>query len=240
MNTIKFDDKGSIQMIAHRGVSGLELENTCPAFIAAGVKSYYGIETDVHVTADGKYILFHDDNLQRILGKDDVIEQSNFDDLRKLRLLDTDRKTDRADIFMPSLEEYIYICKKYDKVAVLELKNPMTREHVHAIADIINQIGWLEKTTFISFCGENLVLLREKYPNANAQFLFCEMTDTEFNFMVQHRLDADICHVGITKEVVDKLHAEGLKVNCWTVDTLEVAQRVKAAGVDQITSNILE
>ena len=109
MNTIQFDNKGSIQMIAHRGVSGLELENTCPAFIAAGVKSYYGIETDVHVTADGKYILFHDDTLQRILGKADVIEQSNFDDLRKLRLLDTDRKTDRADIFMPSLEEYIYI-----------------------------------------------------------------------------------------------------------------------------------
>ena len=57
MNTVKFDSKGRIKMVAHRGVSGLERENTCPAFVAAGVKSYYGIETDVHVTADGKYII---------------------------------------------------------------------------------------------------------------------------------------------------------------------------------------
>lgn len=38
MNTIDFKNKGSIRMIAHRGVSGLELENTCPAFVAAGLK----------------------------------------------------------------------------------------------------------------------------------------------------------------------------------------------------------
>lgn len=42
-----------VNMIAHRGVSGLERENTCAAFVAAGNRSYYGIETDIHRTADG-------------------------------------------------------------------------------------------------------------------------------------------------------------------------------------------
>ncbi|MFQ7076813.1 MAG: glycerophosphodiester phosphodiesterase family protein [Christensenellaceae bacterium] len=55
MNTVKIDKK-NCRMIAHRGVSGLEKENTCAAFVAAGVKTYYGIETDVHVTADGEYL----------------------------------------------------------------------------------------------------------------------------------------------------------------------------------------
>ena len=85
MNTIKVEDKGNIRMIAHRGVSGLELENTCPAFVAAGVKSYYGIETDVHVTADGKIIVFHDDNLKRLTGIDKVVEECTFDELRAIR-----------------------------------------------------------------------------------------------------------------------------------------------------------
>ena len=116
----------------------------------------------------------------------------------------------------------------------------MTREHVHAIADIIKEIGWFEKTTFISFFGENLVLLREKYPEASAQFLCGEVNDKEFEFVVKNRLDVDICGYGISKELVDRLHAEGLKVNCWTIDTLEHAELMKAAGVDQITSNILE
>ena len=47
MDTIKFDKKKTV-MIAHRGLSGIETENTNSAFVAAGNRSYYGIETDIH------------------------------------------------------------------------------------------------------------------------------------------------------------------------------------------------
>ncbi len=43
-------------MVAHRGLCGLEPENSIPAFVAAGNRSYYGVESDVHVTADGKLL----------------------------------------------------------------------------------------------------------------------------------------------------------------------------------------
>ena len=49
-----------MKMVAHRGLSGLELENTAAAFVAAGNRSYYGIETDVHRTADGKFVVIHE------------------------------------------------------------------------------------------------------------------------------------------------------------------------------------
>lgn len=39
MNTISIDSK-NVQIIAHRGVSGLEMENTAAAFVAAGNRSY--------------------------------------------------------------------------------------------------------------------------------------------------------------------------------------------------------
>ena len=240
MNTIRFEDKGNIKMIAHRGVSGLERENTCPAFVAAGVKSYYGIETDVHITKDGKFIVVHDDNLQRVAGVDMVVEESTFDKLRQVRMLDTDDKTERNDLFLPSLEEYIVICRKYDKQAILELKNEMPEDKIGEIAEIIKGLGWFERTTFISFAGENLIRLRKKYPTANAQFLSCECGEDVIRFMVDNKFDADLCGTCITKELVDRLHAEGIVVNCWTLDLLEHAKLAKAYGVDMITSNILE
>ena len=64
MNTIKLEGKKPL-MVAHRGCSGLERENTHAAFVAAGNRTYYGIETDVHKTADGKYVAIHDDNTKR-------------------------------------------------------------------------------------------------------------------------------------------------------------------------------
>ena len=52
MDTIKIR-AGACKMVAHRGVSGLEKENTMAAFVAAGNRSYYGIATDIHRTLDG-------------------------------------------------------------------------------------------------------------------------------------------------------------------------------------------
>ena len=69
-NTIKLENKGHTQMIAHRGVCGLEPENTNAAFIAAGNRSYYGIESDVHKTADDKFVIMHDGNTLRMTGDD--------------------------------------------------------------------------------------------------------------------------------------------------------------------------
>lgn len=238
--TILFENKENIRMVAHRGLSGLEQENTCPAFVAAGVKSYYGIETDVHVTADGKFVLFHDDSLSRIAGVDGRVEECNFDELRALRLKDKDDITERADLFLPTVEEYISICRKYEKCAVLELKNRMSKEKIFEIVETIKDMGWYECTTFISFSAENLIDLRMEYPDSNAQFLTSKVNEAQFKLMVDNRLDADLNASCITKELVERLHNEGLLVNCWTVDTLEVAQHVKSCGVDFITTNILE
>ena len=67
MNTIKIN--GNVKMVAHRGLSGIERENTNPAFVAAGNRSYWGIETDVHKTSDGQFIIIHDETTERVTGK---------------------------------------------------------------------------------------------------------------------------------------------------------------------------
>ena len=239
-DTVKFENKGEIKMIAHRGLSGLERENTCPAFVAAGLKSYYGIETDVHVTKDGKIIVYHDNNLLRLTGLDKVIEETDFAELRELTLTDTDGVTIRKDLFLPSLEEYISICKKYDKVAVLELKNPMEEKYISKIVETIMEMDWFEKTIFISFAGENLVALKKLYPSAKAQFLSSVASEEAVNFILGNDLDADLSAKCITKDLVDKLHKAGKKVNVWTVNDVEHAKELKACGVDFITTNILE
>jgi len=239
MDTVKFNENKGVLMVAHRGVSGLERENTCPAFLVAGAKSYYGIETDVHVTADGEIIVFHDDSLKRLLDVDKRVEECTFSYLRSLRLKDFNGKVQKG-LFLPTLEEYIDICKRYQKVAVLELKNPMQKQYIAKIVNVIKSLDMLENTIFISFAGENLVELKREYPTAKAQFLFCDATEQNLQFMVDNGLDADIYYKKLTKEYADLLKSNGIKINCWTVDNLQDATALQSLGVDFITSNILE
>lgn len=242
MNTIKFNKQGAnVKMIAHRGLSGLERENTCAAFVAAGNReTYWGIETDIHCTADGKYIIIHDDTTTRVSGETYTVEETDFDVLRSLRLLDKNADGSRWDLVLPTLEEYISVCKKYEKIAVLELKNPMPEEAVCQIIRAVEEMDYAERMVVISFSFDNMVFLRKNFPNQKAQFLLKEWDDQWLPKLQEYDLGLDIKFTAITAELVEKIHGIGQEVNCWTVDTLEDAARVMACGVDYITTNILE
>ena len=252
IETIKINKKG-VKMIAHRGLSGFETENTNAAFIAAGNKSYFGIETDVHVTKDGKFIITHDDNMKRTSGVDCVVEETDFDTLRDIKLYEcnscvlngdatTLKDTKRNDLVCPSLEEYILICKKYGKVAVLELKNPMTKKNVEDILTIIGDCDYLNETIFISFVIENLVFIKEINPNLTVQFLSCKVDDlmTKMPTVLEYKMDLDLGHWILTKEMVKDFKSKGIKINVWTPCNPKDAKKLIKLGVDFITTNILE
>ena len=240
MDTIKLNS-GRVKMIAHRGLSGLEQENTCAAFVAAGNRAkYFGIETDVHRTADGRFLVFHDDDTARVGLDRLVLEQSTFQSLRSLKLTDLDGVRGRTDLVIPTLEEYIGICKRYEKMCVCELKNEFEPDDVYRIADTYRQMEYLDHVVFISFCGANLTALRRRYPDVPAQFLLKEWPSDGLAFLRDNNLGLDIRYTAVTREVVDAVHGIGQEVNCWTVNTLEDAQAVIDAGVDYITTNILE
>ena len=239
MDTIKIN-AGKTLMVAHRGVSGIEKENTHAAFVAAGNRSHYGIETDVHRTLDGKYVCFHDDTTGRVAIDNLVVEESTFDTLRNLLLTDVDGKKGRTDLRIPTLQEYIQICKKYDKVAVLELKNHFPEEDVIRIIEIIQQEGYLSNVIFISFDFENMLTIRRLLPKQRAQYLTVKYSEELVEQLVNERLDLDILHEALTKENIEYMHARGIVINCWTVDDPARGEELASWGVDFITSNILE
>lgn len=239
MNTIKVDKKNT-KIIAHRGLSGIEVENTNASFVAAGNRSYYGIETDLYRTADGHFVIGHDDNYKRLSGKEIFLEKESLETLEGVQFYDKDGTLDRADLRPSRLESYIKIVKKYEKHAVLELKSDFSLEEIGKIIEIIKSYDYLDHVTFISFNYDNLVKVKETLPNQSAQYLFWKITEEELKRLQRDKIDVDVWCIELTKEQIDLAHSYGLTVNCWTVDTKERAEELVSWGIDYITSNILE
>ena len=89
-------------MFAHRGYHNKEKlipENSMAAFRAA-VAHGYGIELDIHITRDGKVVVFHDDTLERMCGEHGKVEDYTLEELQKFHLLNT---TER----IPELQEVL-------------------------------------------------------------------------------------------------------------------------------------
>ena len=250
MNTIRIEKK-QVQMIAHRGLSGLEPENSIPAFIAAGNRSYYGVETDVHVTKDGKFVVIHDDDTERVAGEVHVIEESLYADLKEIRLndlcrleilagIEKENLKERRELLIPDLKDYINICKKYEKICVLELKNQFSQEDIGRMVDEIRNLGYLEHIVFISFQIQNLVELRRLLPEQPLQYLVNEFDENVLEIMVKYQLDLDIRYTALTSEISARVHEKGRTVNCWTCDSWEAAEQMVSWGIDFITTNCLE
>ena len=239
MNTIKFEKKNT-KMVAHRGLSGIEVENTNSAFVAAGNRSHWGIETDIYKTADGKFVIGHDDNYKRLSGEEIFLERETLERLREVVFFDKDGTKNRVDLRPATLENYLSIVKKYEKHAVLELKSDFTDEEIARMIEIIREYDYLDNLTFISFNYDNLLRVRKILPNQSAQYLFWKITDAEIERLVRDKIDVDIWVVELTKEQIEACHRAGLKVNCWTVDDPKKAEELASWGIDIITSNILE
>lgn len=239
MDTIKFEKKNT-RVVAHRGLSGIEVENTNSAFVAAGNRSHWGIETDIYKTADGKFVIGHDDNYKRLSGEEIFLEKETLERLREVVFFDKDGTKNRVDLRPATLENYLSIVKKYEKHAVLELKSNFTDEEIARIIEIIREYDYLDNLTFISFNYDNLLRVRKILPNQSAQYLFWKITDAEIERLVRDKIDVDVWVVELTKEQIEACHRAGLKVNCWTVDDPKKAEELASWGIDIITSNILE
>lgn len=78
--------------IAHRGYHDLNRsrwENTLSAFDAA-IERDYAIECDVHLSADGVPVVFHDSVLNRLAGRDGFVHEMTAAELNQLKVGGTD------------------------------------------------------------------------------------------------------------------------------------------------------
>lgn len=237
METIKVEKKKT-RMIAHRGLSGLETENTHAAFIAAANRSYYGMECDIHKTKDGVYIVIHDGNTNRVSSVNIEIKDATYEELLKVNL--NHHQVPQAYLKIPTLQEYLDICYKYDKVGVIELKDYFTEADILEIIGIVEKKNCLNKVVFISFIAQNLIFVRKHYKELPLQLLTSEFKENIWYLCLNHKFDLDIVYSAINKDIVDMYHKNNLLINCWTVNDPKIAQELINIGVDFITTDILE
>lgn len=75
---------------AHQGGAAVHPENTEKAFRHAADLGFVHLETDVHATADGVAVVFHDESLDRVTDRSGLIREMPYSRLRKARVAGTE------------------------------------------------------------------------------------------------------------------------------------------------------
>lgn len=156
------------KIIAHRGVFNNKdiPENSLKAFREA-VKSNINVEFDVQITKDNILVVFHDDNLKRITGVNKKLENCMYDEIKNLKLLDTEEVIPTVDDVLRTINNKVFMD--------IEIKN---NRRYKVLCDLL--IDKLKKYNNYSLKSFNPMIVRyinKKYPDINIGYLIGDKYD---------------------------------------------------------------
>ena len=105
------------KIIAHRGYTKGNVENTISGLVSAASSGADLIEIDIQQTVDGQFVVFHDQTLRRLTGKNGVIANMTLGELKTLTIY-ANGFSDKIS----SLDDFIEIAKALNVSLLIELK----------------------------------------------------------------------------------------------------------------------
>ena len=209
-------------VIAHRGASSIELENSLAAFRAAAGQGADGVELDVHATIDGEIVVHHDPS---VLGL--PIAQARARDLAARPLANGEP--------IPTLAQALDVLgqlKVFVEVKVLDPKWDdkllATLDHgpnpsgyaVHSfVVPVVRRLGQKRPTLPRGILSEVATRSpKQTLEDASAQTLWQERTTLD-------------------ETLVKTVHGLGATIIAWTVDQPADMERLVRWGVNGICTN---
>ena len=223
-------------VVAHRGASIEQPENTIAAFEAAIDAGADAVEFDVRMTADGHAVVLHDPDVSRTTHGTGIVSEMALENVRRLGV--------------PTLEEALRCLSGHAGVDI-EIKNspdepgytPDAEPAVEATLAALDEIG---------FSGEVIVSSFDPRSIAHSQAL---RPDVSTGLLTWFDIDADEAltratgqgHTWVLPFVTkvleagddfgDRAHAAGALLGVWIADDPETARRLFELGADAVATN---
>ncbi|MGY0065813.1 glycerophosphodiester phosphodiesterase [Streptomyces sp. QTS137] len=213
--------------IGHRGVMGVEPENTLRSFVAAQEAGLDVIELDLHLSKDGALVVMHDTDLDRTTdGTGPIADRT----VAELRALDAGRGE-----HVPVFEE---VLDAVHAPLQAEIKDVQA---ARALAEVMNRRNLAGRIEVSSFHDDAIAEIARLVPGVRTA-LVASRYDTD---IVERAVGAGASAVclnirRLTLEVVEQARKADLRIIGWVVNTQDHLRLVRALGLDGATTDYPE
>ena len=215
---------------------GHVLENTIESVQKAIELNVDGIEIDVFKSKTGELVVYHDPSLSRLSNSNAFIEQISLDSIKKIELI--------GGYFIPTLKEIVDIIP--EKIFLnIELKGQDTSfETNKIITNYLKTYNFpISKFIISSFRWDELKKIR----SINKEIPIAILVDSLYKIDGAIKLAKQINAIAInpnkkfiTKEIVNNIQSNNIKVYPYTINTPRNIRRVRSMGVDAIITDYPE
>ncbi|MBI3648367.1 MAG: glycerophosphodiester phosphodiesterase [Actinobacteria bacterium] len=233
-------------VVAHRGASAVEAENTLEAFEAALAAGADAVEFDVRLTADGVPVVIHDPEVDRTTDGSGVVRAMSLAELKRLRI----RTAAGGSAEVPSLVETLALLSGRATVDI-EIKNiPGEPDFdaggepvVEATLRAVEEVGFVGTVLVSSFNPSSIARSRALAPGVPTGLLTIDGIGAPAALAAAR----DAAHPWVLPAAESVLSAgegflreartAGMRVGTWIVDRPEPALRLMRWGIDAVATN---
>ncbi|MDO4355657.1 MAG: Ig-like domain-containing protein [Clostridia bacterium] len=218
-----YRDVHPLSAVAHRGGGGNWPENTLEAFSNAESTGADAVEFDVHTTADGVQVIFHDSIVTDDDGNQHAITDYTIAELREIK----------PDIC--TLDEALLVISNTNLKVMLEMKSSANGA---ACIEAIRRYHLEDRVMYISFYLDRLNEVRSMDHSADLGYIFSKTPKAVLQTASKLNLTALLPKSTIlTQKLLSSYHAAGLKVGTWTLNDSAEIQKFRNMNIDFITSD---
>ncbi|MET7857684.1 glycerophosphodiester phosphodiesterase family protein [Streptomyces sp. NPDC005318] len=213
--------------IGHRGVMGVEPENTLRSFVHAERAGMDVIELDLHLTKDGALAVMHDADVDRTTDGTGPIAEKTLAELRELDAGQGER--------VPVFEEVLDAVRSPVQA---EIKDAAA---ARALADVMRRRDLVDRVEVLSFHDEAVAEIAQLVPGVRTALVASRWKSDVVDRAKAVGAATLVLNIRrLTLEVVEQAHAEGLKVIGWVVNTQDHLRLARGLGLDGATTDFPE
>jgi glycerophosphoryl diester phosphodiesterase len=225
---------------AHRGGAAAGDENTAAAFERAVHLGYRYLETDTHTTADGVPVVFHDETLDRMLGRPGRVATLRYADLASIRVGGASVVPRLGDVLAAWPQVRFNIDVKADAAVI-------------PTVELVRRAGVLNRVLLASFSDARVARMRAALgptlatslgSRAVARLWGASRTPirpirTARAAAAQVPVRAGRLRI-VDRRFVNHAHRLGLQVHVWTIDEPAEMRDLLDLGVDGIMTDHID
>jgi glycerophosphoryl diester phosphodiesterase len=234
-------------VVAHRGASALEPENTLVSFASALRAGAEVVELDVRQTADGVAVVLHDPDVAATTDGTGYVHELTTGQVKALDA--SGGRGPRQEI--PTLAEALDLLAAHDVAANLEIKNlpgepafDSPRESIlEAAVATLRASRFSGPVLVSSFNWLTIERCRDLAPEVHTGFLTIAPVDPWASLLYarQHGHDFVLPQtpalVAAGRRFVEEAHQAGVRVGTWVADDEDLLATLFGWGVDAVASN---
>jgi len=227
----------NIWVVGHRGMRAHYPENTMLSFKKAIETGVDGIETDIHMTADGQLILMHDTELTRTTNGTGNVEAYTFAELQEL---DAGIKfsAEFAGQKVPLFEDLLKIIDNPAFMLNVEMKD-YRKEAIDRTVALLKKYDFSDRCVIACFNAEVTTYVHERY-GMKTQGFPAHMVKKFSPHTEEHYYSVGIGMDDLTPGLCADYRVHGIDPWCWCPDTEEAVEKAIRSTSSLYTCNAPE